>query len=78
MVEPAPGRIPTMKPTNEPLTNAKRQSFMSCQVGSRFFKPFGTGSMPAGSCGSMLARTSPIAKIPMATTMKSMPPSSAV
>ena len=45
-----PGRMPTMKPTSEPLTKAKRQSFMSCQVGSRLRRPFGTGSMPAARC----------------------------
>jgi len=39
MVEPPPGSAPTRKPTTEPFTNAKRQSFMSCSVGSRFLSP---------------------------------------
>ena len=64
------------KPTTEPFTNAKRHRFMSSQVGSRFLRPLGTGSISAGSAGSMLPSTSPIAKTPMATMMKSMPPSS--
>ena len=64
------------KPTTEPFTNAKRHFFMSSHVGMRFLHPFGTGSISAGSAGSMLASTSPIANTPMATMMKSMPPSS--
>ena len=39
-------------------------------------QPFGTGSICALSPASMLASTSAIAKTPIATTMKSMPPSS--
>ena len=45
MVEPAPGSTPMRKPTTEPFTNAKRQSFMSCHVGRRLRRPLGTGSM---------------------------------
>ena len=78
MVAPAPGRMPMRKPTSEPLTKAKRQSFRSCIVGSRFFSPLGTGSMSSGLSGSMLAITSPTAKMPIATMTKSMPPSNSV
>jgi len=75
MVEPAPGRTPMMKPTSEPLMNAKRQSFMSCHVGSRLRQPFGTGSICVPSRISMLPSTSPRANTPIATTTKSTPSS---
>ncbi len=76
MVEPAPGNIPMRNPTTDPFTKAKRHFFMSSQVGMRLRHPLGTGSISAGSAGSMLASTSPIAKTPIATMMKSIPPSS--
>ena len=75
MVAPAPGRMPIRKPVMEPLRKAKRQAFNSSQLGSKFLSPRGTGSMRALSPASMLASTSAIAKTPIATTMKSMPPS---
>ena len=75
MVEPAPGSTPMMKPTTEPLRNAKRQSFISCMVGSRLRSPLGTGRSCADSRVSILPKTSPSAKMPMATTTKSMPSS---
>ena len=78
MVEPAPGKTPIKKPITEPLTKAKRQSFISCQVGIRLRRPLGSGSICAGSEDSMFAITSPTANRPMATTTKSMPPSSDV
>jgi hypothetical protein len=70
--------MPMKKPISEPLRKAYLQSFMSCQVGSRFFRPLGTGSMSSGFSGSMLDITSPTAKMPMATMTNSMPPSSSV
>ena len=60
----------------EPLTNAKRQALSSSRVGSRLRRPFGTGSIETSSPASMVESTSPIANTPIATTMKSMPPSS--
>ena len=55
---------------------AKRQALSSSQLGSRLRTPFGTGSIRALSPASMLASTSAMAKTPIATTTKSMPPSS--
>ena len=62
----------------DPFIKAKRQSFKSCRVGNKFFRPLGTGNMSSGFSGSILAITSPTAKIPIATITKSMPPSSSV
>src|SRR5919197_1749782 len=73
--EPAPGKTPIKKPVIEPLKKAKRQAFSSCQLGNRLRNPRGTGRGFASTPASMLASTSAIAKTPMATTMKSMPPS---
>ena len=42
-------------------------------VGSRLRTPFGTGNTFGSSRDSMFARTSPIAKMPIATTTKSIP-----
>ena len=58
----------------DPFKNANRQSFISCQLGIRLRKPFGNGIISAGFDDSMLAMTSPTAKIPIATTTNSMPP----
>ncbi len=76
IVAPPPGRQPTRKPVIEPLRNAKRQALSSSAFGKRLRMPRGTGSTLASSPASTEPRTSPIAKTPIATTMKSMPPSS--
>ena len=65
IVDPAPGSTPIRKPSTEPLKNANLQSFMSCHVGRRLRNPRGTGSIVPPSCGSMLAMTSAIAKMPI-------------
>src|SRR5918912_36446 len=78
MVEPAPGKTPMRNPITEPLTKAKRQSRRSCAVGSRLRRPLGTGNACGSSRASMLARTSPRAKTPIATTTKSIPDSSSM
>src|SRR6266850_5546114 len=76
MVEPAPGSTPIRKPSTEPLTKAKRQSFRSCRVGSRLRRPLGTGSAWPSARPSMQASTSASANTPIATTTKSTPESS--
>src|SRR6267378_3946245 len=78
MVEPAPGSTPTRKPMIEPCAKAKRQSRRSCSVGSRLRRPLDTGSSCGSSRASRLASTSPIAKMPIATTTKSMPDRSSI
>ncbi len=67
-----------MKPVIEPLRKAKRQAFSSSQDGSRLRSPFGTLSSSLFSLLSMLSRISAMAKMPMATVMNSMPPSSSL
>ena len=79
MVEPAPGSTPMRKPTTEPLTKAKRQSFRSCQRRQQVAQALRHRQHRRRALAlSMLASTSPIAKTPIATTTKSMPPSSSM
>ncbi len=78
MVAPAPGKRPIMKPVTEPFTNANRQAMSSFQDGRRLRKPRGTFSNSLFSLLSMFSRISAIAKTPIATVMKSIPPRSSL